>query len=190
MLFFTDPVRTPDPAAVLARLPRGAALVYRAFGAADAVARGRALTALARRRGVMVFAGADPGLAARIGAQGLHLPERMVRRAGQVRRLSRRFRLTAAAHGAPALALARRAGVEAAVLSAVFPSASPSAGRPLGLRRFDALARGAGLAVYALGGVDAMSARQLRGSRAAGLASVSAIAQVGAAGAAAANART
>ena len=46
LLFFTDPVRTPDPEAVARRLPRGAAVVFRAFGAADAEARGRRLAAV------------------------------------------------------------------------------------------------------------------------------------------------
>jgi len=36
LLAFTDPVRTPDPAALATSLPRGAGLVFRAFGAADA----------------------------------------------------------------------------------------------------------------------------------------------------------
>ena len=40
LFFFTDPIRTPDPARILTRLPRGAGVVYRAFGAADAVAQG------------------------------------------------------------------------------------------------------------------------------------------------------
>jgi len=35
LLFFTDPARTPDPAADAANLPKGAAVVYRAFGAPE-----------------------------------------------------------------------------------------------------------------------------------------------------------
>jgi thiamine-phosphate pyrophosphorylase len=58
----------------------------------------------------------------------------------------------------------------------VFASASPSAGRPLGALGFAALARGAGLPVYALGGVNAATARLLARSGAAGLAAVEALA--------------
>ncbi|HET9185321.1 MAG TPA: hypothetical protein VFN82_04185, partial [Solirubrobacterales bacterium] len=39
LLFFTDPVRTPDAEALAERLPRGAAIVFRAFGAPDAAAQ-------------------------------------------------------------------------------------------------------------------------------------------------------
>src|SRR5947208_746563 len=68
LLFFTDPVRTPDPEAVARRLPRGAAVVFRAFGAPDAEARGRRLASIARARGLILLVGADAGLAARVGA--------------------------------------------------------------------------------------------------------------------------
>ena len=74
MLLFTDPRRTPDPAASAERLPRGAGVVYRAFGAADAIETGRALARVCRRRGLVLFVGADPNLAIRLGADGLHLP--------------------------------------------------------------------------------------------------------------------
>jgi len=60
-------------------------------------------------------------------------------------------------------------------VSPVFESASPSAGRPLGTLRFARMIRGAGLPVYALGGVNAASARRLTRSGAAGLAAVEAL---------------
>jgi thiamine-phosphate pyrophosphorylase len=175
LLFFTDPVRTPDPARVVTGLPRGAAVVYRAFGAPDAVAVGRRLARLARRRGVLMFVGADPRLAAAVGADGLHLPERLAMRAGVNGALKRRFRLTAAAHGPAAVRRARQAGVEAVVISPVFPSRSPSAGRPIGALRFRSLVRAAALPVYALGGVNLRTARALKGCGAAGLAAVEAL---------------
>jgi thiamine-phosphate pyrophosphorylase len=59
----------------------------------------------------------------------------------------------------------------------VFESASPSAGRPLGPVRFAALARRAGLPVYALGGVRTKNAPRLLGSGAAGLAMVEGLIQ-------------
>jgi thiamine-phosphate pyrophosphorylase len=174
-VFFTDPARTPDPEAVLARLPRGAGVVYRAFGAPDAVAKGRRLARIARRRGLMLLAGADAGLAARMGADGVHLPERAAWRAGGLRRARPGWIVTCAAHGQAAIARARRAGADAVFLSSVFESASPSAGRPLGPQRFAQLVRGAGVPVYALGGVDARTARRLSRSGAAGLAAVDAL---------------
>lgn len=175
LLFFTDPVRTPVPEHVLARLPRGAGIVFRAFGAVDAVEKAGRLARLARRRGVTFFIGADVALAIAVRADGLHLPERLAHHAGRNRRLRERFILTAAAHGHVAARLARRSGVDAIVLSPVFPSASLSAGRPLGVRRFASLVRTAGAPCYALGGVNARTVRALSGSGAIGIAAVGAL---------------
>lgn len=175
LLFFTDPVRTPDPAEVLAKLPRGAAIVYRAFGDADAVSVGRRLARVARRRGVLLFVGADLRLACAVAADGVHLPERLAARRGVNRFLRRRFYLTAAAHSLPAVRRARMAGVEAAVVSPVFRSRSPSAGRPIGALRFRRLVRAAGMPVYALGGVTLHTAKALKDCGAMGLAAVEAL---------------
>jgi thiamine-phosphate pyrophosphorylase len=175
LVFFTDPARVADPAAVIVRLPRGAAVVYRAFGAADAVAEGRRLARLARRRGLLLLAGADAGLAARIGADGVHLPERAATKARGLARVRPRWLITCAAHSAAAIVRARRSGAAAVFVSPVFPSASPSAGRPLGVLRFARLVHGAGLPVYGLGGVNAKTARRLTGSGAAGFAAVEAL---------------
>lgn len=172
LFFVTDPRRTPDPAATLARLPRGCGVIYRAFGAPGAAAQGRALARLARRRGLVLLVGGDPRLAARIGAQGVHLPERLAGRASGLRAARPAWLITVAAHSLPALIAARRSGAHAALLSAVFPSRSPSAGRPLGRLKFSALVRDAGLPVYALGGVNSKNAPELAGSGAAGLAAI------------------
>ena len=176
LMLFTDPVRTPDPAAAIAALPRGAGVVYRAFGDPAAVATGRRLVRVARRAGVILLAGADGALAAAIGADGVHLPERVAHRAAGLRRARPGWLVTCAAHSAPAIATARRAGADAVVVSPVFPSASPSAGRPLGPLRFATLVRGARLPVYALGGVNDGTAMRLARSGVAGLAAVEALA--------------
>lgn len=149
LLFFTDPQRVRDPAPIAARLPRGSGIVYRSFGAADALVIARALARICRRRGLILLIGADAKLARRCGANGLHVPERLVQKSGKpAHRL-----ITAAAHGPKALQRARRFGAAAGVLSPVFASRSASATLALGPRYAAALARSAGLPVYALGGI-------------------------------------
>ena len=167
LLVFTDPVRTPDPEALARRLPPDAALVYRSFGAPDAEPMARRLQAIAAARGALLLIGADAGLAARVGADGVHLPERL---AATARGMIGRFRLvTAAAHS---LRAARVVGPDAVVVSPVFASNSPSAGSPMGPVRFAALARAAGRPVYALGGVTNETARRLVSTGAVGLAGI------------------
>lgn len=169
LLFFTDPVRTPDPEAIAVQLPPGSAIVYRHFGAPDAEARARRLALIARSRGLKLLIGRDVALAARIGADGIHLPEAEAHRALALRRAHPGWIVTSAAH---ALAAARSSRANAVVVSVAFPSNSASAGRALGPIRLSALVRAAGRPVYALGGVNAKTARRLRDTGVIGLAAV------------------
>jgi len=174
LLFFTDPLRTPRIDLTLARLPRGSGVVFRAFGGRDASSRGAPLARLARRRGVLFLVGADARLAVALRADGIHLPERMVDRAGDIRLWRRRFLVTAAAHNLPAAIRARRARVDALVISSVFSSRSPSVRKPMGVLAFTAMVRCARVPAYALGGVNTSNAARLGGSGAVGLAGVDA----------------
>lgn len=167
LILVTDPVRTPDPAALAARLPSGAGIVFRAFGRADAAQTAQTLMRISRRRGLVLLIGAD---ALPVSGAGAHMPERLAHRAGALKRARPGRIVTVAAHSLGALIAARRSGADAALLSAVFESRSPSAGRPLGPVRFAALARRAGLPVYALGGISSKTAPRLLRSGAAGLA--------------------
>ena len=107
----------------------------------------------------------------RVGAHGVHLPERAIRRAGAVR-WQRDWLITAAAHSPAALRSAASAGADAALLSPVFATASHPDVRALGPRRFAALAHASPLPVYALGGIDSTRARLLQGSGAVGIAGI------------------
>jgi thiamine-phosphate pyrophosphorylase len=175
----SDPARLPDPAPVLARMPRGAGLIWRPYGLAraEALALGRALRRLTRARGVVLVVAGDWRLAAALGADGLHLPEGMARRGvlapalawaqGQGRLLS------VACHGSRALARARALNADMAVLSPVFPTASHPDAATLGPVRFALMSRRADLPIMGLGGITPATAPRLRHSGAVGLAAVS-----------------
>lgn len=168
LFFFTDPERTPDPEAVARRLPRGAAIVYRHFGATDRAHVARKLAMIARGRGLSLLIAADPELAARVSAAGVHWPERLLpatRGAGLV---------TASAHRPEALARAAAIGVDACILAPVLPTRSSSGREAIGLFRASQAARSARLPVIALGGVNARTATRLAGRGFAGIAAVDA----------------
>ncbi len=176
LFFVTDPERTPDPAAIAARLPTGSGVIYRAFGAPDAPLIARALRRIADRRGLILLVGADERLAAEIGADGLHLPQRLVSQGPRTRARRPNWILTGAAHDARALNQAQLAGLDAAFTSPVFASRSASAQGQLGPIRFSSLVSGARLPVYALGGVNRRTAPRLLSTGAAGLAAVEGLA--------------
>jgi thiamine-phosphate pyrophosphorylase len=172
LYFFTDPERTPDPAAVARRLPRGSAVVFRHFGRADRFAVGAELAAICRSRGLFLLISADPTLARTLKA-GVHWPARLARRRGIGKAL-----VTMSAHTRLDVARAQRFGADVCVLGAVFPTRSSAQRRPLGLARAAAIARAARVPVIALGGVNTRTARQLIGRGFAGLAAVDAFLDV------------
>ncbi|OXE35131.1 MAG: thiamine monophosphate synthase [Phenylobacterium zucineum] len=149
-------------------LGRNTALVYRTFGAPEAEVVARGLLGMARRQGFKVLIGADHRLAAKIGAHGIHLPERLAHLAPILSR--RGWMVTAAAHAPRAM---RVSGVDAVVVSAIFPSASPSAGPPLGALKLAQMVRRTSTPVYALGGITDKTAPALLRTGIVGLAGVS-----------------
>jgi thiamine-phosphate pyrophosphorylase len=173
LLFFTDPARTPRPWETAARLPAGAAVVFRHFGEADARETAVRLREATAAGGVRLLIGLDTDLAEALGADGVHLPERALDQARALSEAHPDWLITGAAHAGSALDLAH---LHARVLSPVFAAGGPSSATPaLGVARFKALVAAAACPVYALGGIDAKTAHGLVGSGACGLAGVSAI---------------
>ena len=171
LILMTDEARLADPVPAACALPAGSAIILRHYDAPERAALARSLAAIAHRRGLVLLVGEDAALARRVGAAGVHLPERAIRRAGAVR-WQRDWLVTAAVHSHAALCSAASAGADAALLSPVFATASHPNMRALGLHRFASLAQASPLPVYALGGIDSTRAQRLHGSGAVGIAGI------------------
>lgn len=169
LFFFTDPERTPDPVRAAKALPRGTAVVYRHFGAANRRQLARQLAGVCHSRGLVLLIAADPELARSVGADGVHWPE------ARLQPRNTNGLITVSAHSAAAIAKAHAAGADACVLSPIFPTRSSASRAPLGLFRASQIARAAALPVIALGGINGDNARDLIGRGFAGLAAVDAL---------------
>jgi thiamine-phosphate pyrophosphorylase len=174
LALMTDTRRLPDPGPAAARLPPGSLVIFRHYGDPERLVKLAALARLCRRRRLRLLVAGDARLARAVGAAGVHLPEALVPRA-RLRRPRRDWLLTTAAHSTAAVVRARRAGADAVLLAPVFPTLSHPGGACLGTLRFAALIRASRLPVYALGGVNAVSARRLAGSGAVGVAAIGAL---------------
>jgi len=173
LIGFTDPERTPDLADFANRLPEGAGLILRHFGQPGPRMASMDLTAIASARKLIYLIGADPDLAAVVGARGVHWPERMPKEAASYKRHQPDRLMTMAAHGPEGLTAAMEARADAVILGPVFSSDSPSAREPLGVDRFSDLVASVDLPVYALGGVTPENAGELADTGACGLAGIS-----------------
>ena len=115
----------------------------------------------------------DAGLAARCGADGLHLPQANAHQAAHWRALRPHWFISVAAHSSRAATLSK--SVDAIFLSPVFPTSLPPRAAPaLTPVRANNIAQAVALPVYALGGVTARNAALLHGF--AGIAAIGALA--------------
>lgn len=140
---------------VLARLPRGCGVVFRHYGLPrrQRIALARRVAARVRARGcVLLIAG--PRLP--VTADGAHRPRWM-----PCTGPSHQGLVSRSVHDATEAARARRERADLAFVSPVRPTASHPGAATLGRHGFARLARLAGCAAIALGGMDAAAARRL-----------------------------
>ena len=153
----TDPKRMPDPVAVAETLPQGWGMIYRHFGHAEREAIAADLRRATAARDCWLLIAADPSLAKLVGADGVHWPERLRRQAAYWRRA---FPIMTSSSHTPLGLRALRANVfDAALVSTVFSSQSPTAGEAMGPIKLRHLARTAHLPIYGLGGVNSKTAQ-------------------------------
>ncbi len=174
LILMTDSRRLAEPEPIVSRLPRGSAVILRHYDDPDRAALADRLSRLCRRIGIRLLIAGDGRLAAAVSAGGMHLPETLIARAPRTWRLWRQpgQLVTAAAHSPAAMMGAARAGVDAVLLSPVFPTESHPGAPALGSLLFARWARNSPLPVYALGGVSANTIGRLVGSGTVGVATV------------------
>jgi thiamine-phosphate pyrophosphorylase len=172
----TDDERLPDPLAAARALPRGSMVIVRSRQASHRGKLAHTLRPIVRARGLILLVANDPGLADRVGANGLHLSEANLRQASTWRARRPRWLITIAAHSFSACGMISRTGANAAFLSPVFATSSHSGTLPLDAVRARTIARQATLPVYPLGGVNGQTAMKLAGASFAGLAAIGALA--------------
>lgn len=127
-----------------------------------------------RRHGAKLLLNAAPEAVAQVGADGVHLPARILA-ATNARPIASTLLLSAACHDPDELAQARRIGCDFALLSPVAATPTHPEARPLGWTRSAEWVRTATLPVYALGG---MSREDLAAAVAAGCQGIAAIRSV------------
>ena len=125
---------------------------------------------IGQSKGPVLIAG-DIGLARRLKAGGLHVPEWQLTRFPRRFFAPKRWVITAACHSLRALKRAERHPlIQAALLSPVFETESHPNARPLGVIRFGLMARQSRLKVIALGGITHSQYRRIFGWGAYGIA--------------------
>jgi thiamine-phosphate pyrophosphorylase len=173
LIFLTDDERTPDPLPAIAALPRGSLVVVRSRNSKRRRELAHAAARIAQRHGLSLSIAGDAALAVETAADGLHLSEAEIEKAGRYRAKS--WLITAAAHSAHTVLRAHLSGAHAVLLSPIFATQSHTDRAPLGLTRLRTIARTSPIPIYALGGIDAENAESLKNIPLAGIAAIGAL---------------
>jgi thiamine-phosphate pyrophosphorylase len=174
LILMTDDERLTDPLAAARALPRGSMVILRARKSAQRESLALALRKIARSHDIKLLIADDPALAARTGAHGIHLPQAHARDAAHWRALRPHWMITAAAHSLSSAVQIRHA--DAMILAPIFATQSHPGGNMLGALRLRRIAQQMRIPIYALGGITAVTARNLTGAKLAGLAAIGALA--------------
>lgn len=172
LILMTDAERLIDPVRAVKRLPPGSIVILRDYDHADRLMLAKKIHDACRTTGCWFLVAGDEGLARQVGADGLHLPEHMLS-GGQVNRGGFHI-ITAACHSRRALRRAHNMGIDLALVSPVFTTASGAEKTPLGVHGLARLISGAQIPVAALGGINHRTAKRLRGLKIAAIAAISA----------------
>ena len=178
LIYVTDDQRVPDPLPDIATLPSGSGGLFRHYEAENRTSLAPPVKDLCGRNKLSFILAGDSRLARDLNADGLHLPEYQALNPSIGVHLWQQQPgkyLTAAAHSLRALQACSKIGVDAALVSPVFPTASHLAQPALGNLRFTKLCRQSTLPIYALGGIKASNAARLLKSNTIGIAAISGI---------------
>ena len=171
-VFMSDPKLIPNLAAIIERLPRKAAIIYRHFGKSDRLEEAKRLRQITFKNQQQLLIGADPDLAIQVGADGVHFKRDESFTHPKIWRTRCPEWIITMAGIKSGQYLQSLSILDGLLVSSVFKSQSPSAGPPIGVKAFANYAKTLDCPVFALGGINAKTAPCLIDSGAYGLAGI------------------
>jgi thiamine-phosphate pyrophosphorylase len=179
LIYMTDEKRVPNPLAAINKLNPGSGVVFRHYAINDRVKLGHEIKQLCIKNCLILLVAGDYKLAWDLNADGFHLAEHQVLSPPLNMRLWRQRPnkiITAAVHSRKALLKCQKLGVDAALVSPIFPTKSHINQPSLGVTGFQRMVYKTTVPIYALGGISKKNAGQLLNTPAIGIAGIGAIA--------------
>jgi thiamine-phosphate pyrophosphorylase len=156
-------------------LPKGSGFILRHYLFSDRKRLALQVVKACRERNLLCFIAGDLQLCMHIKADGIHLPEHLLRRPtyGLSHFKQQGGLVTAAAHSLSAGLLAQKYGVDGVFVSPVFATKSHVGSPHLGLMRFSQITQHLSVPAFALGGIKLSQTTRLKKSGAYGIGGIS-----------------
>ncbi len=169
---FTDEGRTPDLPMTLNALPKNVGVIFRHYDAENRCELAHEISEHCKKLDLPLLIAGDWRLARACQAEGVHLPQYMIKQAPVIKRADPRLVISAACHNEKSLRQAEQAGVDFAFLSPLFPTKSHADAKGLNRARIAGLVRSVDMPVYGLGGINVETITHLRGTGICGIGAI------------------
>lgn len=177
LIFITDNKAQPFPEDIVAKLPEGSMVILRDYDDENRYDLGKALSYICKARGIKFLVAGDLTLCLMLGADGIHLPEYMIGEAINIKKEHPDYIITASVHDVGGVQRAEEIGLYAVLLAPIFPTHShpetfdkPSS--TIGKERLSEICNAYDIPVYALGGINEKTAREIIDTNIAGFAAI------------------
>jgi thiamine-phosphate pyrophosphorylase len=177
MVFITDRFAVKHPENIIDTFPAGSMVILRDYDDGNRHNLGAALHYICQLKHLKFIVAGDVALSLVLGADGIHLPEKSINQATDIRKHYPDYFITASVHNEAAIRKAIRNGVDAVLLSPVFSTLShpETIIRPeltLGPKKVKQLCKTYEIPIYGLGGITIDNAYQLYGTGLCGIAAI------------------
>lgn len=176
-IFITDEESIAQPEKVIATMPAGFAVIFRDYDHPKRRELGEFLRPLCAGRGIIFLVAGDVGLAENLDADGLHLPEYMMKQADNIKAVHSHWMMTTSCHSKDAILRAATLAIDGALVSPLFPTHSHPESLTGEMATFDLgelshIISQTSLPIYGLGGINTQTACKLYGLGLAGIAAI------------------
>jgi len=177
VIFMTDRHAQPYPEHIISKLPKNSMVILRDYDDENRAELGRALGYICKANAIKFIVGGDFTLSLMLEADGVHLPETMISEAEHIRKERPEHFISAAVHNEEAIKRAFDFDIDTVLLGPVFPTHShpetfDDPVRVIGPDQLAKMCRKYPIPIYALGGVNIDTIKQLGDTGAAGIAAI------------------
>jgi len=158
----TDPKNGGDPIDLVSKIPPRTNLIFRHYHEENREDMAKRVVKECRKAKIKCLISQNVDLAVRLRADGIHLPEHILKRLGTRPKVHKKMIVTAATHSLPMIFKAQKIGLDAAIVSPVYFTRSHPDATPLGILKIAFACTLSSIPIIALGGVKAKNFTELR----------------------------
>jgi len=174
LIFLTERKRFKNIFETLQSIPSQTLVIIRDYDLSplERLKYSQKIIGVCRKRGIKVLVGKDPLLARSLQADGLHIPEKLLKPLSNWRQKEPGWLFTTSCHSRRGLERIQNTQIDAVLLSPIFPTQSHPNSKTLGSEILKEMSLISTLPIYALGGINESNIKDIRQANIVGVAGI------------------